>query len=69
WIALANVIAWPAAYFLMRRWLQDFVYRIDLGVDVFLLSMAAAALIALLTVSFHSIRAASSDPIRALRYE
>jgi len=68
-VLLANVIAWPAAYFLMRRWLQDFVYRIDLSVGVFLLSMAAAALIALLTVSFHSIRAAGSDPVRALRYE
>jgi putative ABC transport system permease protein len=68
-VLLANLIAWPAAYFLMRRWLQDFVYRIDLGVGVFLLSMAAAAVIALLTVSFHSIRAAGADPVRALRYE
>ncbi len=68
-VLLANVIAWPAAYFLMRRWLQDFVYRVDLSVGVFLVSMAAAAGIALLTVGFHSIRAASSDPVRALRYE
>jgi putative ABC transport system permease protein len=68
-VLLANLIAWPAAYFLMRRWLQDFVYRVDLGVAVFLVSMLAAFAIALFTVSYHSIRAAVSDPVRALRYE
>ena len=68
-VLLANVVAWPAAFSLMRRWLQDFAYRIDLGVGIFLLSMLAAVVIALLTVSIHSIRAANSDPVKALRYE
>jgi putative ABC transport system permease protein len=68
-VLLANLLAWPAAFFLMSRWLQDFVYRIELGVGVFLLSMLAAVVIAILTVSFHSIRAAGADPVRALHYE
>jgi len=68
-VLLANLIAWPAAYFLMQRWLQDFAYRIELEVGVFIFSLLAAALIALLTVSFHSIRAAGANPVKALRYE
>ena len=68
-VLLANLVAWPAAFILMRRWLQDFAYRIDLGAGVFLLSTVTAAVIALLTISFHSTRAAHSDPVKALRYE
>jgi len=68
-VLLANLIAWPAAYFLMSGWLRDFAYRIELGLEIFLLSMAAAAVIAMLTVSFHCIRAAGADPVKALRYE
>lgn len=68
-VLLANLIAWPAAYFVMHSWLQQFAYRTDLRAGIFLISMLTAALVAFLTVSFHSIRAASSDPVRALRYE
>jgi len=68
-VLLANLIAWPVAYWLMRRWLMDFAYRTELGIGLFLLSLAAAAVIAVITVSFHSIRAANSDPVKALRYE
>jgi len=68
-VLLANIIAWPAAYFMMQRWLNDFAYRIDIGVSIFIVSTVAAAAISLFTVSFHSIRAANSDPVKALRYE
>jgi len=68
-VLLANLIAWPAAYILMRGWLRDFAYRIELGLGIFLLSTVAAAGIAMLTVSFHCIRAAGADPVKALRYE
>ena len=69
WIVLANLIAWPAAFFAMKRWLQAFAYRIDLSIWPFLLSGAAALLIALLTVSYQTIRAAAADPVDSLRYE
>lgn len=68
-VLLANLVAWPAAYFMMRGWLNDFAYRIDIGASIFIVSTIAAVLISLFTVSFHSIRAANSDPVKALRYE
>jgi len=69
WVIIANVIAWPAAYFLMKNWLQDFAYRISMGWWVFLLSSVIALIIAVLTVSFHAVKAAVSDPAKSLHYE
>ncbi len=69
WILIANVLAWPVAYFAMDRWLQNFAYRISIGVDVFLLSALIALALALVTVSFQSFKAAFADPINSLRYE
>ncbi len=69
WVALANLIAWPAAYFFMHRWLQNFAFRTTLGWEVFLISGGAALLISVLTVSFHSIKATAANPVESLRYE
>lgn len=68
-IGIANLIAWPFAYFLMRRWLQDFAYRIALGFSVFLIAGTVTFLVALLTVSFLAVRAALVNPVESLRYE
>lgn len=68
-VLLANIFAWPAAWFAMNLWLQDFAYRIEIGWWVFALSGSLALLIALLTVSWQAIRAALSNPVEALRYE
>jgi putative ABC transport system permease protein len=68
-VLLANLFAWPAAYYLMNSWLQDFAYRIDISWWVFVLSGGIALLIALLTVSYYAIKAAFANPIEALRYE
>src|SRR5690606_34376067 len=68
-VAVAFVVAAPVAYLLMHRWLDDFAYRTRLGPGVFLLAGALAVAIALLTVSYQSVRAARSDPARSLRYE
>ena len=69
WVLVANVIAWPVSYFLMREWLQDFHYRSSLGLPVFLLAAAISVMIAQLTVSFQAVKAARSNPVNALRYE
>lgn len=69
WVLLANVIAWPAAYFAVRSWLQKFPLRADIPPAYFVLSGAAALLIALLTVSGQAWRAARKNPADALRYE
>jgi len=69
WVIAANLIAWPVAYYVMNRWIQNFAYRTSLGIWPFLLSAVLALGIALLTVSAQSIRAALAAPIDALRYE
>jgi len=69
WVIIANLISWPVAYYAMHKWLQRFAYRIDLGIGIFILSGAAALCIALLTVSFQTIKAATANPVDSLRYE
>jgi putative ABC transport system permease protein len=69
WVLAANVIAWPVSYFLMRGWLQDYHYRIDMGMSIFVLAAAISVFIAQITVSYQAIRAARSDPVASLRYE
>jgi putative ABC transport system permease protein len=68
-VALANVIAWPVAYYAMSKWLQNFAYRIDIGLGTFLLAGLLALLIALITVAFQAVKAALANPVEALRYE
>jgi len=69
WVVAANLVAWPAAYFGMSKWLQSFAYRVSIGVWPFVFSGALALVIALATVSYQAVRAALSDPVRALRYQ
>jgi putative ABC transport system permease protein len=68
-VLVANLIAWPIAYFAMNKWLQDFAYRIEISWWVFALAGGLALLIALLTVSFQAIKAALANPVDSLRYE
>lgn len=68
-ILAANLIAWPIAWWFMNNWLQEFAYRSSLQPLTFLLAAGITAGIALLTVSLQTIKAALTDPVRALRYE
>jgi len=68
-ILIAGVIAWPVAWFVMLFWLQNFAYRVSLTVWPFLLSGLSALAIALLTVSWQAMRAATANPVESLRYE
>ncbi len=69
WVLVANIIAWPIAYLAMNRWLQNFAYRINIGLGTFILAALLALVIALLTVGYQAIRAARVNPVDALRYE
>ena len=69
WILLANIVAWPVAYYAMNRWLQNFAYRINIGPWVLILSAVLAFVVALLTVSYQAVKAAFADPVDTLRYE
>ena len=68
-VLIANLIAWPLAYYAMQEWLQNFAYKIDIGAWVFIVSGLVALVIALATVSSQAIRAATANPVESLRYE
>lgn len=69
WLLAANIIAWPIAYYFMKDWLQNFAYRIDIGIHYFLFALIIVMVIAVLTVSWHAIKTANTDPAKTLRYE
>ena len=69
WIIIAFVIASPIAWYIMHKWLQGFAYRTELNWWIFALSGLLTFIITLLTVSWQSLRAATRNPVEALRYE
>ncbi len=69
WVLIANVIAWPVGYFVMKKWLENFAYRIDIPVRAFVLSGLLVFVLSLLTVCHKAIKAALANPISSLRYE
>jgi ABC-type antimicrobial peptide transport system permease subunit len=69
WVALATIFAWPVAFYLLTQWLRAYAYRLPVGIGVFALSSLLALLLALITVSYHSVRAACRNPVDSLKYE
>jgi ABC-type antimicrobial peptide transport system permease subunit len=68
-VLLANIIAWPVAWYLLNQWLQSFLYRTHVRFDIFITAGALTFFIALITVSYQSIKAATANPVDSLRYE
>lgn len=69
WVLIANILAWPVSYYLMKRWLNDFAFRVEISFMPFLISGGLAILIAILTISYQSIMAANQNPAYLLKYE
>ena len=69
WIIISNAVAFPVTYYFMNKWLEDFAYRIEISWWIFVLSGGIALLIAILTVGFQAIKAATANPVESLRYE
>jgi len=69
WVLWANVVAWPIAYFFMKKWLTNFAYQVKIQWWVFALSALLGLLIAILTVGYQAIKAAKANPVDSLRYE
>ena len=69
WVIIAFVIACPISWFVMKKWLENFAFKTNLSWWVFALAGILALLIALITVSFQSYKAATRNPVEALRYE
>ncbi|MFO7445785.1 MAG: ABC transporter permease [Ignavibacteriaceae bacterium] len=68
-VLISNIIAFPAAYYFMNKWLQDFAYRIDISLWLFIAAGFIALIIALVTVSFQAFKAATANPVESLKYE
>jgi putative ABC transport system permease protein len=69
WILVANLVAWPVAYLVMNRWLQNFAFRIHIGWFHFLVTGAISFAIALTTVSYQVLKTATANPVDSLRHE
>lgn len=69
WIVFANIVAWPLAWFLMNKWLQNFAYRTHIGWIVYVLAGFVAMAIAVFTFIFQTIKSANAKPVDSLRYE
>ncbi len=69
WVLISNLIAWPFAYYAMNKWLQNFAYHINISVWLFIISAGLTLVIAFLTVSYQSIKAALANPVESLGYE
>ena len=68
-IVLANIIAWPLGYYFMHKWLQNFAYKEDINIIIFLISGFISLALILVTVSLHGFRAANANPVDSLRNE
>ncbi|MGB6339612.1 MAG: FtsX-like permease family protein, partial [Candidatus Aminicenantaceae bacterium] len=68
-VSLSNIVAWPVAYFIMYKWLQNFAYRVGIRWEIFILVGALSIGIVLLTVSYQALKSALSNPVNSLRYE
>lgn len=69
WILVASFVAWPIAFWVSKKWLEDFAYRINIPVATFIIASLIAFFIALITVSYQALKAAVSNPVDVLRYE
>ncbi|MES2849627.1 MAG: ABC transporter permease [Bacteroidota bacterium] len=68
-VLVAILVGFPFAWWMMNKWLNDFAYRTDVGVNVFVITGVSVALITLLTISFQTIKAALANPVKSLRTE
>jgi putative ABC transport system permease protein len=69
WVLAANMFAWPLTYWFSRGWLEDYPYRIEVGIGIYTFAGVLVLVIALLTVSWQAIKTARANPVDALRYE
>ena len=69
WVFIGNLVAWPVAYFLMKDWLQNFAYRININLSIFLIAFLISVFFAFVTILYKAFRASIENPIKSLRYE
>ncbi len=68
-VLAGNLIAWPIAWYVANKWLQEFTYKINISWTVFLLSAVVTLAIAIITIGYHCIKTATANPVKSLRSE
>ncbi|MFC2134336.1 ABC transporter permease, partial [Bacteroidota bacterium] len=68
-VIISNLIAWPIAFYAMDTWLENFAYKTDIGIMIFIFAGFVGLIISILSISFQAIKAAVANPINSLRYE
>jgi putative ABC transport system permease protein len=68
-LIIANIVAWPIGYYMMQKWLQNFAFKIQMNIFYFLIAGFLTVAIAILTISFQTMKAANTNPVEALKYE
>jgi len=69
WVLLANVLAWPLAFILMKKWLENFAYQATISLWIFILAAVLSIIISLITISWHAWNISNTNPVNSLRYE
>jgi putative ABC transport system permease protein len=68
-VVIANAIAWPIGYFLMRKWLQEYAYRCSFGIEIFALAGLGTMMLALFVIGLQTVKAALANPLESIKYE
>ena len=68
-ILISNIIAWPIAYYAVTKWLNNFAYKTNVGLSIFLVAGLIILFVVLVTVSYHVIKISISNPVKSIRYE
>ncbi|KPL16190.1 MAG: hypothetical protein AMS26_05380 [Bacteroides sp. SM23_62] len=69
WVLLANLIAWPIAWILMKKWLENFAYQVSISMWIFVMAAIGSVIISVLTISWHAWNVSNTNPVNSLRYE
>ena len=69
WVLLANLLAWPIAFILMQKWLENFAYQVSISIWVFILAAVISIIISVMTISWHAWNISNTNPVNSLRYE
>ena len=68
-VAAANILAWPASYFIIDTWLSNYAYKISIGIDTFMFGGAISLAVAMLTILYQTLRAATINPVISIKEE
>ena len=69
WVIVANIVAWPVAYFAISKWMEEFAYKADVGFIYYIWAVLLTLAVSLIAVAFQTIKAALTNPVKSLRYE